>query len=124
MYDMGLTLTEEPFKKLVNQGMIQGVSEKTYFVKDVQNEIYFKNEAGQWEATELYRPAQVFISSDLISDYPSKNTSGNEDLDGLSEMTVQIDLSKNMVLLQVVISTWTALKNSHNGDQNLQMLSL
>ncbi len=94
MYDMGLTLTEEPFKKLVNQGMIQGVSEKTYFVKDVQNEIYFKNEAGQWEATELYRPAQVFISSDLISDYPSKNTSGNEDLDGLSEMTVQIDFVK------------------------------
>ena len=95
MFDMGLTVTEEPFKKLINQGMIQGISEKTFFVKDVQNEVYFKNDQGQWEATAMHRPTQIFISSELIHDYPSKSSSDQKDLDGISEMTVHIDYIKD-----------------------------
>lgn len=33
LYDKGLVPTNEPFKKLVNQGMIQGVSEKVHILK-------------------------------------------------------------------------------------------
>ncbi|MBK8841735.1 MAG: leucine--tRNA ligase [Saprospiraceae bacterium] len=95
MFDMGLTVTEEPFKKLVNQGMIQGVSEKTYLVKDLQSVVYFKNEAGQWESSPLNKPTRIFISSELAADYPSETSTGNPDLNGISEMTVHIDYIKD-----------------------------
>lgn len=95
LHDMGLAPTEEPFKKLINQGMIQGVSEKTYLVKDIQPSVYFKNHDGQYEAVTLDRPRQVFVSSELINDYPDRNSSGNADLDGTSEMTVHIDLVRD-----------------------------
>jgi leucyl-tRNA synthetase len=32
LYDLGLVTSPEPYKKLINQGMIQGVSEKAYFI--------------------------------------------------------------------------------------------
>ncbi len=37
LYDKGLVPTQEPFKKLINQGMIQGVIEFIYLLKDIQD---------------------------------------------------------------------------------------
>src|SRR5690606_3142580 len=37
LYDKGLVPTNEPFKKLVNQGMIQGVIENLYMLKEKTN---------------------------------------------------------------------------------------
>ncbi|MCL4109530.1 UNVERIFIED_CONTAM: hypothetical protein GTU68_038925 [Idotea baltica] len=37
LYDLGLVPTEEPFKKLVNQGMIQGVIEYLYLSKEKED---------------------------------------------------------------------------------------
>lgn len=52
LYDLGKVPTQEPYKKLVNQGMIQGVIEQIYMLKE-------KNEAGQ----------TVFVSADRIAEY-------------------------------------------------------
>ncbi len=53
LYDKGLVPTVEPFRKLVNQGMIQGVIESIYLMK-----------AGDGEA------ARQFVSADLLENYP------------------------------------------------------
>ncbi|WP_235295890.1 leucine--tRNA ligase [Portibacter marinus] len=37
LYDLGLVPTEEPFKKLINQGMIQGVIEYVYLSKEKED---------------------------------------------------------------------------------------
>ena len=43
LFDIGVTVTVEPFERLINQGMIQGVSEKTYLLKELTNKIFFIN---------------------------------------------------------------------------------
>lgn len=92
LYDLGMVPTDEPFKKLINQGMIQGVSEKTYLVKDAQEQIYFKGGDSAYYPIKLDKPRQVFISRELTEDYPSDSSGGDAQLNGLSEMTVHIDL--------------------------------
>ena len=37
LYDMGLVSEQEPFKKIINQGMILGRSNFAYRVKDTNN---------------------------------------------------------------------------------------
>ncbi len=54
LHDLGLVPTEEPYKKLLNQGMIQGVAESIYMVK------------GQ-SAEKAH-----FISADLAAQYPAE----------------------------------------------------
>ncbi len=50
LYDKGLVPTKEPFKKLVNQGMIQGVIEYMYLQKEKEN------------------GKSIFVSKELIND--------------------------------------------------------
>ncbi|NOT37315.1 MAG: leucine--tRNA ligase [Saprospiraceae bacterium] len=50
LYDLGITTTVEPFKKLVNQGMIQGIIENIILIKDSS--------------------PSTFISASLANDYP------------------------------------------------------
>lgn len=40
LYDKGIVPTEEPFKKLINQGMIQGVIESIYLLREKKNDQY------------------------------------------------------------------------------------
>lgn len=37
LFDLGYTVTKEPYKKLLNQGMLQGISEKIYLKKEKEN---------------------------------------------------------------------------------------
>ncbi len=66
LFDKGLVPTNEPFKKLVNQGMIQGVIESIYLRK---------NEDG----------SNTFMSADLV----------DEEADGLVKMPVHVDFVSN-----------------------------
>lgn len=51
LYDLGYVPTNEPFKKLINQGMIQGVIESIYMLKEKVND------------------QTVFVSAELIENY-------------------------------------------------------
>ncbi len=68
LYDKGLVPGDEPFLKLVNQGMIQGVIEYIYLSKE-------KKEG-----------RNHFISSDLI---------GSEDMENIAKIPVHIDFISN-----------------------------
>lgn len=64
LYDMGFIPEQEPFKKLVNQGMIQG---RSNFVHKVKNENKFVS-AGlkeQYETSDLYVDVS-FVQSDVL----------------------------------------------------------
>ncbi len=52
LYDLKLVPTKEPFRKLINQGMIQGVIEFIYLKKGPES------------------PVREFVSADLIDQYP------------------------------------------------------
>ncbi|MCB0648563.1 MAG: leucine--tRNA ligase [Saprospiraceae bacterium] len=68
LYDKGLVPTEEPFKKLVNQGMIQGVIESIYLLKSGEaNQHHFYSE----ELTESM-PEAEFAKIPVHVDYVAK----------------------------------------------------
>jgi len=74
--DIGEATVEEPFQKLVNQGMIQGVSEKINKVSltAYQEEtpyIIYRDKDGQEQRLEV-SSKDVFISADLVKKYPLK----------------------------------------------------
>ena len=53
LYDRGFISFEEPFKKLINQGMIQGMSSLAYRVKDT-NTFVSANLKDEYDTTELH----------------------------------------------------------------------
>jgi leucyl-tRNA synthetase len=62
LFDLGLVPTEEPFKKLVNQGMIQGIVESLYLFKEK------KEDRSHFISTELV--IQRNIPEDQLSKIP------------------------------------------------------
>ncbi|MEP7269048.1 MAG: class I tRNA ligase family protein [Saprospiraceae bacterium] len=54
LFDLGLTVTKEPYKRLLNQGMIQGISESIYLLK------------------EKHEGRNLFVSKELIKKYDEK----------------------------------------------------
>ncbi|HMS67961.1 MAG TPA: leucine--tRNA ligase, partial [Saprospiraceae bacterium] len=79
LFDLNLVPTEEPFKKLVNQGMIQGVIESIYLKKSESGDNHFYSE-------DLIDPqaigdfAKIPVHVDFVSKYGSPeshlNTTG------------------------------------------------
>ncbi len=59
LYDMGYVPTDEPFKKLINQGMIQGVSAWVYRLSDI---IISSTETPQ---STLEKRPQIFVSYEI-----------------------------------------------------------
>ena len=73
LYDLDYSSVDEPFRKLINQGMIQGVSEKLLRLMRPTTTIYGKDADGAWQAHKIASdPVTVFISSTLAEDYPDK----------------------------------------------------
>ena len=70
LYDLGRVPTAEPFKKLVNQGMIQGVIESAYLHKEDK---YFLSAT---EVTDANRSeyAAIPVLIDYVSDYGSDDS--------------------------------------------------
>ncbi|MFN8295906.1 MAG: leucine--tRNA ligase [Chitinophagales bacterium] len=70
--DIGKVSTEEPFQKMVNQGMIQGVSKFVYRVRGiVLNKLSYENIYGNLSTEENNHYAWMYL--DLFNTIPSKN---------------------------------------------------
>ena len=76
LYDLGYVPTQEPFKKLVNQGMIQGIVESLYLLKERKNgKAHFISSelvAARDIPAELLSSIPVHIS--FVSAYGSPNS--------------------------------------------------
>lgn len=78
LYDKGLVPTNEPFKKLINQGMIQGIVESLYLLKSEDNESHFYSEevALQHRDKEF---ALIPVHVDFVSEYGSPKSHLNKE---------------------------------------------
>lgn len=64
LHDYGYSCTEEPFQKLVNQGMIQGRSNFVYRVKDTNTFVSFGLK-GQYDVTPIHVDVNI-VSADVL----------------------------------------------------------
>ncbi|MDN5213812.1 leucine--tRNA ligase [Fulvivirgaceae bacterium BMA12] len=64
LYDLGYVNVEEPFKKLVNQGMIQGRSNFVYRVKGT-NRFVSKNLKDQYETSSMHVDVNI-VENDIL----------------------------------------------------------
>ena len=64
LYDIGVSIVEEPFRKLVNQGMIQGRSNFVYRIKD-SNKFVSLNLKNQYDTTPLHVDVNI-VSNDIL----------------------------------------------------------
>ncbi|NNE27010.1 MAG: leucine--tRNA ligase [Saprospiraceae bacterium] len=72
LYDNNLVPTEEPFKKLVNQGMIQGVIEFIFLEKNNAQKTFVSAELINEENEDQY--ARIPVHIDFVSDYGSTDS--------------------------------------------------
>ena len=64
LHDWGISVAEEPFQKLVNQGMIQGRSNFVYRIKDT-NTFVSLNLKDQYEVTPIHVDVNI-VSNDIL----------------------------------------------------------
>ncbi|KAA6341417.1 Leucine--tRNA ligase, partial [termite gut metagenome] len=64
LYDIGVSVTEEPFKKLINQGMIQGRSNFVYRIKNT-NTFVSLNKRDGYDVTPLHVDVNI-VSNDVL----------------------------------------------------------
>jgi leucyl-tRNA synthetase len=64
LFDLGKVCKDEPFKKLVNQGMIQGRSNFVYRIKN-SNKFVSLNLKNQYEVTELHADVNI-VHNDVL----------------------------------------------------------
>jgi leucyl-tRNA synthetase len=64
LFDLGLVCKDEPFKKLVNQGMIQGRSNFVYRIKDTNTFVSY-NLREQYDTTEIHADVNI-VSNDVL----------------------------------------------------------
>lgn len=86
LFDIDVVPTDEPFKRLVNQGMIQGVSEKLYLYKEIPNQLSIPIE-NSWQNLDLPNGAtHLFVSEELTNNY-----GGSEDMERFSALHTHIE---------------------------------
>ena len=71
LYDLGVICQDEPFKKLINQGMIQGRSNFVYRIKDT-NTFVSLNLKDQYEVTPIHVDVNI-VSNDILDIEAFKN---------------------------------------------------
>jgi leucyl-tRNA synthetase len=71
LFDLGIVCEEEPFKKLINQGMIQGRSNFVYRIKDT-NTFVSLNLKDQYETTSIHVDVNI-VSNDVLDTEKFKN---------------------------------------------------
>jgi len=64
LFDLGLICEDEPYKKLINQGMIQGRSNFVYRIKDT-NTFVSLNLKNQYETTQIHCDVNI-VSNDVL----------------------------------------------------------
>jgi len=70
LFDLGLVPTTEPFKKLINQGMIQGVIEHLLLSKSEEATFYSADLVSDEERENYSMP---YVHIDYVKDYSSSN---------------------------------------------------
>ncbi|MDO5572072.1 MAG: leucine--tRNA ligase [Bacteroidales bacterium] len=71
LFDLGLICEPEPFKKLVNQGMIQGRSNFVYRIKDTNTFVSY-NLKDKYDVTPLHVDVNI-VSNDILDTEAFKN---------------------------------------------------
>ena len=71
LFDLGISVKEEPFQKLVNQGMIQGRSNFVYRIKDTNTFVSY-NLKEEHEVTPLHVDVNI-VSNDILDIKAFKN---------------------------------------------------
>ncbi len=71
LFDLGVSVKEEPFQKLINQGMIQGRSNFVYRIKDT-NTFVSLNLKGGYDVTPLHVDVNI-VSNDILDVEAFKN---------------------------------------------------
>ena len=71
LFDLGIVCEEEPFHKLINQGMIQGRSNFVYRIKDT-NKFVSLNLKDQYEVTPIHVDVNL-VSNDILDIEAFKN---------------------------------------------------
>lgn len=71
LYDLGVSTMEEPFQKLVNQGMIQGRSNFVYRIKDT-NTFVSKGLRDKYDVTPIHVDVNI-VSNDILDVEKFKN---------------------------------------------------
>jgi leucyl-tRNA synthetase len=74
LYDLGLVPVDEPFKQLVNQGMIQGVIESIYLMKDKKDGFNHFMCTGLAEAKGITEFAKIPVHVDYVKEYGSDDS--------------------------------------------------
>ena len=64
LYDLGLVVKDEPFKKLINQGMIQGRSNFVYRIKDTNTFVSYGLK-DQYDVTPIHVDVNI-VSNDIL----------------------------------------------------------
>ena len=111
LYDLGYVPTDEPFKKLINQGMIQGVSAFVFRV-DILNRTLSYN-------------TQLFVTKDLLDKLVSETLSENELIDIINKRAgkelIGLDRTSNPLanpdrdILVTQIPVWIGLVDADNN---------
>jgi leucyl-tRNA synthetase len=70
LYDKGLVPVKEPFRKLINQGMIQGIVETIFFHRD-EKRFYSAELAGQLDSKSF---VEIPVHIDFVSNYGSPSS--------------------------------------------------
>ena len=71
IFDLGVSVKEEPFQKLINQGMIQGRSNFVYRIKDTNTFVSY-NLKDQYDVTPLHVDVNI-VSNDILDVEAFKN---------------------------------------------------
>ena len=71
LYDLGAVCEEEPFKKLINQGMIQGRSNFVYRIKDTNTFVSY-NLRKNYDVTPIHVDVNI-VSNDILDTEAFKN---------------------------------------------------
>lgn len=74
MFDLGMVPTREPYKKLVNQGMLQGVIEFLYMLKEKQDGKSVFVSADKLSEYEGQEFTQIPVHIDFVTDYGNENS--------------------------------------------------
>ena len=64
LHDMGYVTTQEPFKKLINQGMILGTSAFAYRIKDT-NKFVSKGLKDQYDVTPIHVDVNMVVNNEM-----------------------------------------------------------
>jgi leucyl-tRNA synthetase len=112
LFDLGMTVNDEPFKKLVNQGMIQGRSSLLYFYKGTK--VFISNgRIGDILTEDELNLISPSIDRSIDGRFNSQiaqnvleSTIGSSVFDSLSVLNVDINLVKNDILLIDEFKKW------------------